>query len=86
VTAACPSRTWCGCLTYHREWKQGGELALEFRGRVGRLELQGIDLISLDAAGRMRRLDVPMRPINAVIALREAIAPRMAAYLPKQAG
>jgi hypothetical protein len=68
-------------FTYHREWKMGSELALEFRGRVGGLELQGIDLISLDAAGRIRRLDVPMRPINAVGALRDAIAPRMAEYL-----
>jgi hypothetical protein len=59
----------------------GSELALEFRGRVGGLELQGIDLISLDASGRIRRLDVPMRPINAVSALRDAIAPRMAKYL-----
>jgi hypothetical protein len=59
----------------------GSELALEFRGRVGGLELQGIDLISLDASGRVRRLDVPMRPINAVSALRDAIAPRMAKYL-----
>jgi hypothetical protein len=73
-------------FTYHREWKLGGELALEFRGRVAGLELQGIDLISLDAAGRIRRLDVPMRPVNAVIALREAIKPRMAAYLAKPRG
>jgi len=73
-------------FTYHREWKMGRELALEFRGRVGELELQGIDLISLDDSGRIRRLDVPMRPVNAVTALREAIAPRMAAYLAKQNG
>ena len=73
-------------FTYHREWQLGSELALEFRGKVGGLELQGIDLISLDGEGRVRRLDVPMRPINAVIALRDAIAPRMAAYLAKQNG
>jgi hypothetical protein len=71
-------------FTYHREWKTGSELALEFRGRVGGLELQGIDLISLDAGGRIARLDVPMRPVNAVSALRDAIAPRMAAYLAKR--
>ena len=29
---------------------------------MGNLELQGIDLISLDAEGRIRRLDVLMRP------------------------
>jgi hypothetical protein len=72
-------------FTYHREWVNGSELALEFRGRVGGLELQGIDLISLDAGGRIRRLDVPMRPLNAVAALREAIAPRMAKYLAERA-
>jgi hypothetical protein len=73
-------------FTYHREWRDGSELALEFRGRVGGLELQGIDLISLDAAGRIHRLEVPMRPVNAVVALREAIAPRMMAYLKARSG
>jgi hypothetical protein len=68
-------------FTYHREWWRDRELALEFRGRVGTRELQGVDLISLDAAGRVRRLDVPMRPVNAVVALRDAIAPRMAEFL-----
>ena len=73
-------------FTYHREWKMGPEFALEFRGRVGALELQGIDLISLDASGRIRRLDVLMRPVNGVIALREAIAPRMMEYLKARRG
>jgi hypothetical protein len=73
-------------FTYHREWKLGRELALEFRGRVGGLELQGIDLISLDEGGRVRRLEVPMRPINAVTALRDAIAPRMMEYLKSRSG
>jgi hypothetical protein len=73
-------------FTYHREWRSGSELALEFRGRVAGLELQGIDLISLDSAGRIRRLDVPMRPVNAVVALREAIAPRMMEYLKARGG
>jgi hypothetical protein len=68
-------------FTYHREWSEGRELALEFRGRVGELELQGIDLISLDERLRIAKLDVMIRPINAAVALREAIAPRMAAFL-----
>lgn len=68
-------------FTYHREWQDGAELALEFRGRVGTFELQGIDLISLDASGRIRRLDVLMRPVNSVNALIEKIAPRMMKYL-----
>jgi hypothetical protein len=73
-------------FTYRREWRDGAELALEFRGRVGGLELQGIDLISLDAAGRIRRLEVPMRPVNAVVALREAKAKRMMEYLKARSG
>ncbi len=72
-------------FTYHREWCDGAELALEFTGRVGELDLQGIDLISLDAHNRVRNLDVLMRPVNGVIQLREAIAPKMAAFLAARA-
>jgi hypothetical protein len=68
-------------FTYHREWTRGRELALEFRGRVGEHELQGIDLITLDAAGRVAHLDVLIRPMNALEALREIVAPRMIAFL-----
>jgi hypothetical protein len=68
-------------FTYHREWIAGRELALEFRGRVGDTELQGVDLITLDDEGRIARIDVPMRPANAVAALRERVAPRMAEWL-----
>jgi hypothetical protein len=72
-------------FTYHREWSQGRELALEFKGRVGDLDVQGIDLISLDDDGRIRRLEVPMRPLNAIEALRRTIAPQVVAFLEKQA-
>lgn len=68
-------------FTYHREWQDGRELALEFTGRVGERELQGIDLITLDESGRVRNLDVLMRPVNGIIALREIVAPQMAAFL-----
>jgi hypothetical protein len=68
-------------FTYHREWVDGRELALEFRGRVGKLELQGIDLITLDEAGHVARLDVVIRPMNALEALREVVATKMADYL-----
>jgi hypothetical protein len=70
-----------GDFTYHREWCKGREIALEFTGRVDDLSLQGIDLISLNADGRVQNLDVLMRPVNAVIALREIIRPQMLAYL-----
>lgn len=74
-------------FTYHREWQQGGELALEFTGHVGDLELQGIDLISLDESGRLiRNLDVLMRPLGSIEALRDTIAPQMAAYIARNSG
>lgn len=65
-------------FTYHRQWISGRELALEFRGRVDGLELQGIDLVTLDEAGRIAQLDVMIRPINALLALRDRVALRMA--------
>jgi hypothetical protein len=71
-------------FTYHREWRNGSELALEFTGRVGDLDLQGIDLVSLDDRFVVRRLDVLIRPMNAIEALRDTIAPRMAAFLARK--
>lgn len=68
-------------LTRHREEIADRGPALEFRGRVGDLELQGVDPITLDDDGRIANLDVPMRPMNAVAALRDRIAPRMAEWL-----
>jgi hypothetical protein len=68
-------------FTYHREWVSGGELALEFTGHVGNRQLQGIDLITLDGDGRVRNVDVMIRPINALIALRDKVAPQMAEFL-----
>jgi hypothetical protein len=67
-------------FTYHREWRDGAELALEFRGHVGDRDLQGIDLITLDENGRVSNLDVLMRPVNGVIALREIVAPKMVEF------
>jgi hypothetical protein len=71
-------------FAYHRQWRDGRELALEFTGRVGQRQLQGIDLISLDEGGGLVRLDVLMRPKNAIEALEEVIAPQMIAFLAKQ--
>ena len=73
-------------FSYHREWVDGRELALEFTGHVGDIDLQGIDLISLDENLRVASLDVLMRPVNAVVALREVIAPQMAAFLAERSG
>ena len=71
-------------FTYQREWWNGAELALEFTGRVKGLDLQGIDLITLNAENQIVNLDVLMRPINGVSALRDAVMPQMAAFLSRK--
>jgi hypothetical protein len=72
-------------FTYHREWHDDaggrGEIALEFKGHVRELNLQGLDLITLNASGEIQNLDVLIRPLNALEALRDIIAPQMAEYL-----
>jgi len=73
-------------FTYHREWREGDEYALEFRGHVGEHELQGIDLITLNGDAVVQNLDVLMRPLNSILALREIVAPQMAAFLASRSG
>ncbi len=74
-------------FSYQREWHDDsrgqGEIALEFRGHVGELQLQGIDLISLNERGELQNLDVVIRPMNALEALRDVIAPQMMEFLRK---
>ena len=53
-------------FTYHREWVEGQELALVFRGSIEGLSLQGIDLITLNDEGKIQNLDVMIRPMNAL--------------------
>ncbi len=72
-------------FSYHREWHDDsrgrGEIALEFRGHVGELDLQGIDLITVNERGELQNLDVVIRPMNALTALRDVIAPQMMEFL-----
>lgn len=68
-------------FTYRREWVDGNELALEFVGHVEDIELQGIDLITLNGEGLITNLDVLMRPIGAIEKLQEIVAPRMMEFL-----
>ena len=77
-------------FTYHREWhddsRGAGEIALEFHGHLGELDLQGIDLITLNDRNQVQNLDVMIRPMNALGKLREVIAPQMMDFLSEQSG
>ena len=63
---------------YHREFVAGDSAALEFSAFVGDLSLKGIDLIRLDADGRIVEFEVMIRPANALLALGEEMGKRLA--------
>lgn len=72
-------------FSYHRQWHTDSsgrdEIVLEFMGHVGELDLQGVDLISLNERGELQNLDVMIRPMNALEALRDIVAPQMMEFL-----
>jgi len=72
-------------FTYHREWQTGNQIALEFKGSVDGLALQGIDLITLNEGCVVQDLEVLMRPLNAIEKLRDVITPQMTAFLAERA-
>ncbi|HYH58073.1 MAG TPA: nuclear transport factor 2 family protein [Thermoleophilaceae bacterium] len=56
---------------------EGGVHALVFSARVGDKAVQGLDLIRADADGRITNLTVMIRPLSGLIALAEAMAPKV---------
>jgi hypothetical protein len=68
-------------FTYHRQWRSGRELALEFTGVVDGHQLQGVDLITVNEEGLLAKIDVPMRPLGTIEHLRDKIGPKMQKYL-----
>lgn len=58
---------------YTGEWAGDGRLVLEFQGEVGGVALKGIDIVSLDAEGRIARIEVLVRPMNGLAAIAEMV-------------
>ncbi len=54
-----------------------GVIAFVFRARVGDRELEGLDLLRLDADGLIAELTVMIRPLSGLIALAQAIGPKV---------
>ena len=63
---------------YTDELGGGGVHGLVFRARVGDKEVEGIDLLRLDDDGKIADFTVMVRPASALMALGEAMAPRVA--------
>jgi hypothetical protein len=56
---------------------RGGEIGFVFRTRVEGRELEGLDLLRLDADGLIDDLTVMIRPLSGLIALAQAIGPKV---------
>jgi hypothetical protein len=60
-------------FVYDKEWIDGQYLCLEFSARLGTVRMRGIDRITVDAQGRMTKIEVFIRPGNALMALAERV-------------
>jgi hypothetical protein len=73
-------------FTYHRHFVNGNDIALEFRGRVlgsDKHSVQGMDLITLDENGQLASIDVMIRPLSSLVALKAAVRERITPLLEK---
>ena len=69
-------------LVYTDEAEGGDTVVLRFTARVGELELEGVDYLTLDDEGRVSDLTVFMRPMSALTAFNERMAERLGVELP----
>jgi len=65
-------------LRYVEEFGEGPLHVLVFRARVNGQQLEGTDIMRLDEQGRVRELNVFIRPLPGLTALTAALAPRLA--------
>ena len=65
-------------FSYHREWLDGNDWALEFSAKVGDLSVKGIDLIRWNDEGQIVEFEVLVRPANGLQALGMAMAAKLA--------
>lgn len=62
---------------YTDELTDGITTALVFRARAGDRDVQGLDLLRHDADGRIDEFTVMMRPLSAIVAVGEAMRPKV---------
>jgi hypothetical protein len=65
-------------FAYTDELEADGLQVLVFRARVGERLLEGVDILRTGDDGQVRDFTVMVRPMSAVIALAEAMGPRLA--------
>ena len=63
---------------YTEEIRDADTVVLKFQTRVGRTEVEGVDLLQLDAHDKVRDITVFLRPFPGVGAVAAVLAPRVA--------
>jgi hypothetical protein len=66
-------------MHYERIWEGEKEYALEFVGKVGEVDVKGIDLMTIDDDGQITCIEVLIRPMSALMAIRETLLAKRAA-------
>jgi hypothetical protein len=56
---------------------EGEPLVTVFKARIGRQEMEGVDIFRFDEAGKIRELTVLIRPLAGLTALAAALGPRL---------
>ena len=62
---------------YTNEWRDGRTTILFFEANVGGRELQGVDILEEDDAGKIRALTVLIRPLSGLQAVAATMAERL---------
>lgn len=65
-------------FAYTGEWRAERSAVLEFRTRLGGLDVHGIDMIAWDEGGRITDFTVMVRPLKALHAVVEHMAAALA--------
>ena len=66
-------------FTYVGEWTNANGAVLEFKTTIDGIEINGVDLITFDAEGRITHFKVMVRPLKAINMLHRLMAEQLAA-------
>jgi hypothetical protein len=66
-------------FTYVGEWRNASGAVLEFKTQIDGIEINGVDIISFDAEGRITHFKVMVRPLKAINMLHRLMAEQLAA-------
>ena len=61
-------------FTYVGEWKSANGAVLEFKNVIDGIEINGVDIITFDAEGRITNFKVMVRPLKAINMLHRLMA------------